>query len=152
MEKYLNRDIYLILLGNILANYSFFGFLYICLGMFLLMYDNDLVFVFIFLFLLFFLVRLIILPIVYTYLEKNTKHNVVKIFIYKLRTSWMVKILILLLTLIPTIIDLFCLEGYFFFDTHLFRSALFLGLFGSYLILFLYWFIVDIIKHIKEQR
>ena len=152
MKKYLNRDVFLILLGNMLADYSFIGLLFLVLIMFFLMNNNNLGFAFVFLFLLFFLVRLIILPIVYTYLEKNTKHNFIKIFIYKLRTSWFVKFLILLLTLIPTIIDLFCLEGYFFFDTHLFRSALFLGLFGSYLILFLYWFIVDIIKHIKEQR
>ena len=152
MKKYLNRDVFLILLGNMLADYSFIGLLFLVLIMFFLMNNNNLGFAFVFLFLLFFLVRLIILPIIYTYLEKNTKHNFITIFIYKLRTSWFVKFLILLLTLIPTIIDNFCFFNKFLFDSSFFRIALFLGLFGSYLILFLYWFIVDIIKHIKEQR
>ena len=152
MKKYLNRDVFLILLGNMLADYSFFGLLYMGLGMFLLMYDNNLGFAFVFLFFLFFIIRLIILPIVYTYLEKNTKHNFIKIFIYKLRTSWFVKFLILLLTLIPIIIDNFCFFNKFLFDSSFFQIALFFGLFGSYLILFLYWFVVDIIKYIRKQR
>ena len=152
MKKYLNRDVFLILLGNMLADYSFIGLLFLVLIMFFLMNNNNLGFAFVFLFFLFFIIRLIILPIVYTYLEKNTKHNFIKIFIYKLRTSWMVKILILLLTLIPTITDIFCLKGEFLSKVYSFRVALFLGLFGSYLILFLYWFVVDIIKYIKEQR
>ena len=153
MKKYLNRDVFLILLGNLFTEHSliipFLVVWYIMFGI----SENIIGFILCFLTLIFlFLLRLMSLPLLYFYLERNTKHDIVKIFIHKLKTSWLVKFLVLLLSLIPTIINIFYLDRRFFFDSSFFGIALLLGLFGSYLILFLYWFIVDIIKHIKEQR
>ena len=153
MKKYLNRDVFLILLGNMLADISVSVYTFLALGMiFGIAEESFLLFLCAFIAMFLFVLRICILPILYSYLERKTKHNIVKIFIHKLKTSWSAKFLILLLTLVPTIIDDFFINGKVSFDSSFFRIALFLGLFGSYLILFLYWFVVDIIKHIKEQR
>ena len=150
MKKYLNRDVFLILLGNILASFSFYAVLFTSFFFLLLINNNIQGFISLFLFLFLFSSRLILLPILYTYLEKNTKHDIVKTFICKLKISFVAKFLILTLAFIFAFIDVFYYCGKIYIK--LLCISLFFGLFGSYLILFLYWFIVDIIKHIKEQR
>jgi len=102
-------------------------------------------------------IRLFVLPIFYNLLKKYTKNKCVQDFLYKLRYSIKTRLLILILSPIPFIIE--CLI--------LFRNAnllellssiipfyilsLFCGLFGSYLVLFLYWYIEDKIKNFKNR-
>ena len=153
MKKYLNRDVFLILLGNMLADISVSVYTFLVLVMmFGIAEETFLLFLCAFIAMFLFVLRICILPILYSYLERKTKHDFIKIFIHKLKTSWLMKILILILAFIPTIIGMHCFYGGITLNIGLLKLSVILGLFGSYLILFLYWFIVDIIKHIKEQR
>ena len=157
MKKYLNRDVFLILIGNMLADFliptllfvkllikfgiteNFFPFCLCLLGLFL-----------------YSVARPFILPVLYTYLGQKNQNDVIQIFIKSLKTSRFIKCLMLLITMIFSILSAFV----FFIVTNCVKFNikgfisifLFYSIFNSYLILFLYWFIVDIIKHIKEQR
>ena len=157
MKKYLNRDMFLILIGNMLADISFIVKKILAIGLLFLLEDKDILgYIFLFLFIFMLLIRLIILPVLYSYLEKNSQYDIVKKFIFGIKTSWFLKLFTLLIAFVLStiIINIDFLDisfNLFYLKKCLIASLLF-GLVGSYLILFLYWFIVDIIKHIKEQR
>lgn len=86
------------------------------------------------------ILRLIILPVLYGYMENHSKDKIVLEFIQNLRKSWKWKVGILLfsaLTALPF--------GISNFSQMLFATILFTG-FSSYLILFIWWWIQDLIK------
>lgn len=91
------------------------------------------------------ILRLIILPVLYGYMENHSKDKIVLEFIQNLRKSWKWKVGILLfsaLTALPF--------GISNFSQMLFATILFTG-FSSYLILFIWWWIQDLIKNKKNE-
>lgn len=106
------------------------------------------------------ILRLFVLPILYTILEKKSKNEIIQKFIYNLKNSNKYKGMVLLITFMPVFLfiaitnfsDLIKpgtdLQGYFW---TLFICEFIWGLFGSYLVLFLYWYIKDKINRIQEK-
>lgn len=102
-------------------------------------------------------IRLFVLPIFYNLLKKYTKDKCVQDFLYKLRYSIKTRLLILSLSPIPFIIESLILFG----NANLLELlssiipfyilSLFCGLFGSYIVLFIYWDIEDKIKNFKNN-
>ena len=88
-----------------------------------------------------FIIKFISLPLLYSFLSKNSQSRLIKKFIYALKNKIIVKFFILFLSIIPFLIwnkfndSLFKKEiwsDFFFF-------CIVFGLFGSYLFLFLWW-------------
>ena len=96
------------------------------------------------------ILRLVILPITYGYLERNSKSLLIVNFIKKLKTSFKWKFGILLLTLIsPLVMELYKTTP----DENKLFSILFLLFLlstPSYLALYLWWWIEDKIKKRKS--
>ncbi|MBR1908920.1 hypothetical protein IJ818_08300 [bacterium] len=146
MKKYLALEIITVICANLFADMTFIGIFILFYSMLLFQDINKFLsnayFVFI-LTIAFF--RLFILPITYTFLENNSKINLIKKFIKILKKSLFMKIVVLCFSLIPAIIsNIFILKTYDF--KIIFLSSLYLGLLGSYLLLFIYWFVAEKIK------
>ena len=99
--------------------------------------------------------RLFILPNFYNWFAGFAKDKYIQDFLYGLRHSLKVKLLVAILSPIPFIIECFilsdCVESDFWglLDgiTTLYVFSLFAGLLGSYIILYIYWYIEDKIKN-----
>ena len=100
-----------------------------------------------------------VLPNFYNWFVGFAKEKYIQDFLYGLRYSIKVKILVAILSPIPFIIECFilsnCAESDFWglFDgiITLYIFSLFAGLLGSYVILYMYWYINDKIKNSKEN-
>lgn len=96
-------------------------------------------------FLILTILRLIILPILYGYMENHSKDKIVLGFIQNLRKSWKWKFGVLSLTMtsliLPTTGD---------YSNIYIAIIIFTG-FSSYLILFIWWWIQDLIKKKKNE-
>ena len=98
--------------------------------------------------------RLFILPNFYNWFAGFAKDKYIQDFLYGLRHSLIVKLLVAILSPIPFIIECFilsdCVESDFWglLDgiTTLYVFSLFAGLLGSYIVLYIYWCIEDKIK------
>lgn len=103
--------------------------------------------------------RLFILPVFYNWFKNIAKDKYIQDFLYKLRYSRKTKLLVLFLSPIPFIIEIYLLSnGYTTILKELLREiatlyiySLFCGLLGSYVVLFIYWFIEDKIKSFKKS-
>ena len=85
-----------------------------------------------------FIIKFISLPLLYSFLSKNSQSRLIKKFIYALKNKIIVKFFILFLSIIPCLIFNMLTKP----DDILFSFLVFcliLGLFGSYLFLFLWW-------------
>ncbi len=97
--------------------------------------------------------KIIILPITYRYFEKHSNSVIVVNFIKRLKSSWKLKLIMLILTSISPIF--FMLIMTFPSEDQLkfaFLSFPFMLSSPSYLALFLWWWIEDLIKKRKMQR
>lgn len=159
IKKYLNWEIILTLLVNFfLADFTL-------LGMFILLYavsiaepqpDRAFSIMLFVLFLAF--LRIIYLPILYTVLEKKSKNEIVQRFISCMKNSKKTRVIILLVTLLPVFLyvtySVFAASSAdtetFLFVLHyagyLLLYTLGFGLFGSYIVLFLWWYLKDKFK------
>ena len=85
-----------------------------------------------------FIIKFISLPLLYSFLSKNSQSRLIKKFIYALKNKIIVKFFILFLSIIPCLIFNMLTKP----DDILFSFLVFCvisGLFGSYLFLFLWW-------------
>jgi hypothetical protein len=90
------------------------------------------------------LIRFMVLPIVYKKLENSRRFDLVAKFIQRLKQSWCLKFVVLVIAYFSFWSILF---PYFFGGFYLqLSSGLLFGLLGDYLVLFVYWFIEDKIK------
>jgi hypothetical protein len=100
--------------------------------------------------LLFFLLsRLLILPIAYKKLENSQNFALVAKFIQKLKQSWRLKTVVLVIAYFS-----YCNLGASYLDGGFYvklRNGLFVGLLGNYLALYAYWFIESKIKNIIQK-
>jgi hypothetical protein len=106
--------------------------------------------------------RLLVLPIAYKKLENSQKFDLVAKFIQRLKQSWRLKIIVLIIAYFsfwavgfPYFFGGFytqLIDGIVFgFYTQLI-DGIFFGLLGNYLVLYAYWFIEDKIKKIKQKH
>lgn len=165
-KKYLNKDIFLVLFVNLfLANQlphgsAIFDIWFACVLILgvknldkLSLYKQFLL-VFIGLIPLFVcMARIVCLPILYTYLEKYSKEKVIQKFIYNLKNKRLFRIKLLLLIETPIWICTFIinngknvLEYFIIFIIFI----VFFDLFGSYLVLFLWWKLRGELKNIDK--
>ena len=95
--------------------------------------------------------RLFVLPNFYNWFVRFAKDEYIQKFLYKIRQSMKVKLLVAILSPIPFIIECFLLFNFaesnfleiFKGIITLYAFSLFAGLLGSYLVLYLYWFVED---------
>ena len=101
-------------------------------------------------FLLVWVVKYFILPISYKRLENSKKFELVAKFIKKLKQSRRLKIFVLLIAYFTSLItDYISIKEDFYIQ--LLRVML-SGLFGCYIVLFVYWFIEDKIKKFQKKK
>lgn len=149
LKEYFNWQILLILFVNIFLANSFFYIKYVMGYPAVWIYGGH-KFAFILCLLGMFLcvIRVIYLPILYSLLEKYSKNSVVKKFINKLKTDKIFQIQILVLIELPILY--LGITNSFGNNSNIFKSfyemvffllvsAGFIDLFGSYVVLFLWW-------------
>lgn len=93
-----------------------------------------------------YLIKVIILPILYSFLEKKSNNLLVQKFILNLKNNKKLRTWILLLTSIPLYTALLFINRFGMdVSSALFILAyvIFFGLFNSYAVLFLWWFLMD---------
>lgn len=159
IKKYFNWEIILTLLVNFfLADFTLLSMIILLYAVSIAQSQPDRAFS-IMLFVLFLaFLRIIYLPILYTVLEKKSKNEIVQKFINSMKNNKKTRVIILLVTLLPvflyvtysvfaassadTEIFLFVLH----YSGYLLLYTLGFGLFGSYLVLFLWWYLMDKFK------
>ena len=158
IKRYLTKDIIIIFIINLLTDVSCvmeIGYI-LCVLFSHCDLERFALPLFLILNLIFFL-HFLTLPILYFFMARFSKNEIVKIFIKNLRTSNKFKLQILGYSLLVTLLNEIIYEiinppfpitfvnfllG--LFDISRFISwTLFFGLFGSYLVLYLYWYIED---------
>lgn len=95
-------------------------------------------------------IRLLVLPIAYKKLEYSQDFELISQFIHKLKQSWCLKFLVLIITYFSS----WCYGTTWFnggFSNQFFLSLID-GLLGSYLVLFLYWYIEGIVKDKRRKN
>ena len=151
----LNRDMLMLYIVNfLLADTAIFVFFLVMAAAFLEKYNYLILAVIIM------VGRLFILPNFYNWFVGFAKEKYIQDFLYGLRYSIKVKILVAILSPIPFIIECFilskCAESGFggLLDgiITLYVFSLFAGLLGSYVILYMYWYINDKIKNSKVVK
>lgn len=149
MKKF--KDFILILISNILADTSVILTLYLMFFMIISISEDDFLFwLIIFYIILISLARNTILPVVYNCIFEKSQISLSKYFINKLKMSNYTKIItVTLLTLFSEILNILL------FDIEITNfkimlanivSLFFVGILGSYIFLFLYWYIKDKFK------
>ena len=147
-------EIALTILVNLLSDLSW-SIIYIVF----LFYEvpDKILHIIIFIFSVLVFLRLLVLPIYYNWLEKRTQNELIKIFIQRLRYSFVTKIFMLFpISYVITIlcdklmnwhlnINIFAIIPYIVI-------SILLGSMGNYLVLFAYWFIVDLYKKIRQNH
>ncbi|MGN0017773.1 MAG: hypothetical protein ACI37S_01905 [Candidatus Gastranaerophilaceae bacterium] len=164
IKKYLTKDIIVIFITNLLTDVSCVMSIGYILCMLFSHSDLERFALPLFLILnLIFFLHFITLPILYFFMAKFSKNEIVQKFINKLRTSNKFKLQILgyslFATLLNRIIYYSIFERYNNFLLSVFDiisfvvSAVVDGLLGSYLVLYLYWYIEDKAKsYISKQN
>ncbi|MGN0017774.1 MAG: hypothetical protein ACI37S_01910 [Candidatus Gastranaerophilaceae bacterium] len=165
IKKYLTKDIIITFLVNVLLlDNSLIVFLGGVIMIDTMAGETFIVNLSILILFLLFIARIVALPMLYFLMEKYSKDITLKNFIYNLKNSNKFKIKILFITVIPALI--YWLLGDFKFNVILERLLDFLfnfkdfilylllfSLFGSYLVLYLYWYIEDKAKaYISKQN
>ena len=167
LKKYLEKDLILVILVNFfIANLLPHGIYLGCMFAIIAMYGENPICSFVGLVGMLFLplMRLISLPVLYSQLEKKSKNVYIKKFINNLKCNNFFRIRLLFLAAISPMISIiyFILSNrneYIYepfkiiIECFIFEIALILlfDIFGSYLILFLYWDIQKLIKKIKNK-
>ena len=144
MIKHYIKNSLLFLFSNILVATSFLFEFYLSLLMIISMSDDTFFCCAVFLFVtLIFIGKFTILPVVYDFILKSSRCVPSIKIICKIKKSSLIKIIVLLiLTLFPVFFNKIRLINIF---THIIFSLLF-GILGSYIFLFLYWYIKDKFK------
>ena len=112
--------------------------------------DMILVCIIIFLIVLSYIVKCTILPIVYSYFERNSNNVIVKTFIYNLKDNWKWRIGVLVLTML--------LPFNIYQNTHndliqiIFLQIFVMSFFVSYLTLYLWWDVKNLVTKNKENK
>lgn len=149
IKEYINWQIFLILFVNIFMASSYFTWIYL-MGIIAieLMFGDSFGLLYMFLLALILIMKFLYLPILYSLLGKYSKNKIVKSFIYNLKNNKKFRIKVLVLVSIPTIILSFRQAGYdeFWSDIMAFTNTFiiqftFIDLLGSYVVLFLWWWI-----------
>jgi len=141
MIKHFIKNSLLILFLNILVATSFLFEFYFSLLMILSMSDNTFFCCTVFLLvILIFIGKFTILPFVYDFIMKSSRSVLSIKIIRNIKKSFLIKIIILIiLTLFPVFFNKIRVINIF---TYIIFSLLF-GILGSYIFLFLYWYISD---------
>ena len=95
------------------------------------------------------ILRLLVLPFAYKKLENSQNYKLVSQFIHKLKQSNYLKLTVLVIAYFcycPTGLPYFSGDFY-----HQLIQGLIFGLLGSYIVLFIYWYIEDKIKNSKAN-
>ena len=142
------KNILCLLFVNVIAGIGFFVIILLGIAMFE-PYDNLIAKIFyeywIQIILLIVIGRLFILPFAYKKLENSQKYKLVSQFIHKLKQSNYLKLTVLVIAYFcyyPTGVPYFSGDFY----GQLIQGGIF-GLFGSYIVLYIYWYIEDKIKN-----
>lgn len=94
--------------------------------------------------------RLFVLPFAYGKLEKSQKFKLIAKFICNLKKSFILKIITLVIVHCIYFISQIKFFHLSFVDS--INSSLIYGITGSYVVLFLYWWIEDLIKNRKKPN
>ena len=154
LKQIFHRDVLFIILVNLLfINFNWqFPFVVVTL-LFYTLDSSSMDVMFFFFILLCLNLRLTVLPFTYKYMEHNSNNIIVQSFIVKLKNSILVKTLVLILTLIPTFIYciVICKDVSEFIRKipFMFTTSIIIGAFGSYIALFIYWYIQ---KHFAKYK
>ena len=144
------KNIFCLLIINLVASIGYLVLFILVFGM--MMSESSLMFnVSLATMLTIIFARLFVLPIAYKKLEKSQEFELVAKFIQKLKSSFYLKIIVLIFAYIFDII--ICLI--IFRDIkYVFNivDVLVQSLFFCYIVLFIYWFVEDKIKKIKDKK
>ena len=150
----LNRDMLMLYIVNfLLADTAIYVFFLVMVAAFLGKYNYFILAIIIS------VGRLFILPNFYNWFAEFAKDKYIQDFLYGLRHSLKVKLLVAILSPIPFIIECFILSncaeygfgGLLDGIITLYVFSLFAGLLGSYVMLYIYWYIEDKIKNSKAN-
>ena len=152
LKQIFHKDLLLVLFANIFADVTIqnfnLGFISIMPG-----FQDDAAFleanILAFLITLNMVSRIVILPVVYQYIEEKSDNLILKNFIFNLKKSLKTQILVLFVSLIYSyllVLNIFAKSDFdiyyamFLFVLSIFLS-LFVGLMGDYIALYLYWYL-----------
>ncbi len=163
IKKYLTWEFFILLFVHLfLADATFIGIFLLTIVMLVAMSDHVRLF-HVSLFFSYFIIsfRLIYLPLTYEWLLKNGTNDYIIQFIKDLKSNNILKLKVLLISGSPAFLSITIrflqdiyygqyssLAGYVYLITF---SELALGIFGSYLVLYVWWKLKDIFKKIKTQ-
>lgn len=145
------KNILCLIIIHILANFEIYLFLFIRFGVYEPFYSlfSEIIFeYFIPIILTIIFGRLLILPIAYKKLENSQKFDLIAKFIQKLKKSFRFKIFVLIVAYFSYLPD-----GWPYIRNEFYvqlKQGIVFGLLGNYLVLFIYWFIEDKVKNIKN--
>jgi predicted Co/Zn/Cd cation transporter (cation efflux family) len=146
------KNVFCLLIIHLFASAEFFLFLFTSYGglePFYSLFSKPILDFFLPALLFFLLSRLLVLPIAYKKLEKSQRFDLVAKFIQRLKQSWHLKIVVLVIAYFS-----YCNLGASYLDGGFYvklRNGFFVGLLGNYLVLFAYWFIENKIKQIIQK-
>ncbi|MBR2524927.1 hypothetical protein IKE67_00525 [bacterium] len=85
-----------------------------------------------------------ILPVFYSYMKKSSDNIIIKKFITNLKCTSKYKVIVLIITsILPLVILNIKIEKLMFNFINIFLGIIFPSAFGSYITLFLYWYVKD---------
>ncbi len=150
LKSFFNKDILLVLFANIFADVSILCSWYLIISLINIIAE-DKYYYFIDLYLLLILFgRLSLLPFIYNYLLQKTNYSILQKILIKLKKQNMLKCLFIFV--LPTFfifLNLYILNIEIDTPKTIFENILmsfFVGILGSYIFLFLYWYIKDKFK------
>lgn len=170
-KKFLNWEIILVILLHIfLVDFTFIGFFLLGIVVILSISHEKEALIMLSIFATLCIARLLILPILYNFIEKKSKQEILLDFISKLKSSKKIRIIVLLITLLPLLLfasgnllyEVVINQLYLFNNLYLLYRSLesflvlliifpiLFGAFGSYTALFIWWKIkIKAINHVK---
>ena len=145
LKQIFDKDILLFLLVNIFVDVSILTMLLFLPFDFIETQIGEISFIFIpIVILMLVLSHCFILPVFYSEMEKLSDNVILKKFIANLKKKFTYKFVVLIITLIyPLIFQNIKIEELIFNFGNIFLSIIFMGAFGSYVALFVYWYIQD---------
>jgi len=171
LKKFLNWEISLVILLHIfLVDFTFIGLFLLTIVVIIGISHEKEALIMFSIFAMLCMTRLLILPILYNFIEKKSKQEILLDFIIKLKSSTRTKIIVLLITILPLFLfasgtllyEIVINELYLFNNPYLLSRSLesflilliifpiFFGAFGSYLALFAWWKIKNALIHYKK--
>ena len=144
LKQIFHKDVFLILFLSIFVDITLLESILYTFAFFFSHVDEKYVGVILFTALMLCLSHYLILPVLYNYMEKKSNNIIIKHFIANLKISFKYKIIVLIITALPILFVLNVKSNDLFEHfIGILLGLIFMGAFGSYITLFLYWYIKD---------